>query len=94
MNLNLYDNKRVVVISEKEDNMIKSLKKSKNKNNEYKKSLETNIHKINTSNIISPYKPLRRGFLGLYKLVPQRAIAIPVGVRMHFITTSKDIIHS
>ena len=49
---------------------------------------------INTSNIISPYKPLRRGFLGLYKLVPQRAIAIPVGVRMHFITTSKDIIHS
>ena len=49
---------------------------------------------INTTNVISPYKPLRRGFLGLYKLVPQRAVAIPVGVRMHFITTSKDIIHS
>ena len=38
--------------------------------------------------------PIKRGFNNLYKSIPQSVTAIPVGVRMHFVTTSKDIIHS
>ena len=43
---------------------------------------------------MNPYMPIKKGFNNLYKSITQNVTAIPVGVRMHFVTTSKDIIHS